>query len=418
MLSSGAFNALLKILEEPPQQVIFILATTELHKVPLTIRSRCLTFLFKKIDTQLIVQNMEKILNKDSIPFEKDALILIARQAQGSLRDSLSLLEQALATSTETILSAKQIKQSLALQGEECAEKLFLFLCEKNLEQSLLLLQQADSTSQDLAILMEQTAQFFRQALIIKNVPQEDQVLQLTQLLKKEYLKMKNTIKEISVAALSEIFRLLVSSAKDLSKSNTSALSWAEMTIIDCISRAQWLSASEILSFFTKKSNQQHSDSAQSIPSNPLSLLRDDSEIIDLPFFKQFISIAEKKSQTLSSRLNHTKIDQFNKNIVQFSETPENESYLSFNEKDLKSFWESIEEIGLQNAEFKGKYTPQKPTLSTPSQKQGRLSVSLSQLNSYEKSQKLLEKEKFLFEQEHMKKLKALATEIKIISTK
>lgn len=96
MLSTGAFNALLKTLEEPTQNVVFILATTELHKIPATILSRVQRFEFKSIRTQDITAHIHHILEKENISFEPDAVEIIARRAEGGMRDALSILDQAL----------------------------------------------------------------------------------------------------------------------------------------------------------------------------------------------------------------------------------------------------------------------------------------------------------------------------------
>ena len=96
MLSTGAFNALLKTLEEPTQNVVFILATTELHKIPATILSRVQRFEFKSIRTQDIKNHIQTILSKENISFEPEAVEIIARRAEGGMRDALSILDQAL----------------------------------------------------------------------------------------------------------------------------------------------------------------------------------------------------------------------------------------------------------------------------------------------------------------------------------
>ena len=95
MLSTGAFNALLKTLEEPTENVVFILATTELHKIPATILSRVQRFEFKSIKLPDIVQHLEKILATEGIAYEADAVQIIARRAEGGMRDALSILDQA-----------------------------------------------------------------------------------------------------------------------------------------------------------------------------------------------------------------------------------------------------------------------------------------------------------------------------------
>ncbi|WP_086351095.1 DNA polymerase III subunit gamma/tau [Candidatus Enterococcus clewellii] len=118
MLSTGAFNALLKTLEEPPKNVIFILATTEPHKIPLTIISRTQRFDFKRIGTQDIVDHLAHILIDSSLKYEEQALYTIARAAEGGMRDALSILDQALSFSEDevTLADALQVTGSLTFE--------------------------------------------------------------------------------------------------------------------------------------------------------------------------------------------------------------------------------------------------------------------------------------------------------------
>ena len=106
MLTVGAFNALLKTLEEPPEHIIFVLATTDPQKIPETILSRCQRFDFKKISTESIVENLEKISQKENIEIETPALIEIARLSDGGMRDSIGMLDQARAYTNEKITVA------------------------------------------------------------------------------------------------------------------------------------------------------------------------------------------------------------------------------------------------------------------------------------------------------------------------
>ena len=118
MLSTGAFNALLKTLEEPTENVVFILATTELHKIPATILSRVQRFEFKSIKLPDIVQHLENILATEGIAYEADAVQIIARRAEGGMRDALSILDQALsltAGSELTTAIAEEITGSISL---------------------------------------------------------------------------------------------------------------------------------------------------------------------------------------------------------------------------------------------------------------------------------------------------------------
>lgn len=120
MLSTGAFNALLKTLEEPTENVVFILATTELHKIPATILSRVQRFEFKSIKVTDIQEHLAKILTKEGLAFDEQALTIIARRAEGGMRDALSILDQALSLSQHqqvTVEIAEEITGSISLRA-------------------------------------------------------------------------------------------------------------------------------------------------------------------------------------------------------------------------------------------------------------------------------------------------------------
>jgi DNA polymerase-3 subunit gamma/tau len=108
MLSTAAFNALLKTLEEPPPHAIFILATTEVHKIPATVLSRCQRHEFRRIPVQVITALLRSMCQKEDIPFDEDALVLIARQSTGSMRDAISLLDQLASTGARITLATAQ----------------------------------------------------------------------------------------------------------------------------------------------------------------------------------------------------------------------------------------------------------------------------------------------------------------------
>ena len=120
MLSRSAFNALLKTLEEPPARVVFIFATTEAHKFPITIVSRCQHFVFRHLGEDALVQHLSQVLNKENVPFEEGAVRLIARRAAGSVRDSMSLLDQTLALGGDNLTSAVT-REVLGLADRNCS---------------------------------------------------------------------------------------------------------------------------------------------------------------------------------------------------------------------------------------------------------------------------------------------------------
>lgn len=132
MLTTSAFNALLKILEEPPAHVLFIFATTEPHKVPPTIRSRCQRFDFHRMSTRTIADHLRTIANVEHVPIDDDALFSIARFADGSMRDAQSLFDQVRAYSTGTITGA-DVRRSLHILGDDVYFAITDAIVERNL---------------------------------------------------------------------------------------------------------------------------------------------------------------------------------------------------------------------------------------------------------------------------------------------
>lgn len=145
MLSRSAFNALLKTLEEPPPRVVFIFATTEAHKFPITIVSRCQHFIFKRVPEAGLIAHLDKVLQAEQVPFEAGAVRLIARRASGSVRDAMSLLGQTLALGGEN-LSVEATRTVLGLAGQD----LFVRLLEALIAQDCL------TTSQLLREMLDQ----------------------------------------------------------------------------------------------------------------------------------------------------------------------------------------------------------------------------------------------------------------------
>jgi DNA polymerase-3 subunit gamma/tau len=125
MLSKAAFNGLLKTLEEPPEHVKFIFATTEIEKVPVTVRSRCLRFDLKRIETNMLTRHLEKICAAEGVVAEPEALALIARLSEGSVRDSLSLLDQAIAHDGASAVKAEGVRAMLGLADQGAIVDLF-----------------------------------------------------------------------------------------------------------------------------------------------------------------------------------------------------------------------------------------------------------------------------------------------------
>jgi len=170
MLSSGAFNALLKTLEEPPANVIFILATTEVHKVPATILSRCQRFDFKRIQVADIVEHLRKILDELSIAYEEEALFIIARAAQGGMRDALSITDMAISYSQDglTIDDANSVTGSLTYEN---MESYLQAINEENPQQALELLEDILAQGKEPKRFLEDILLYLRDILLYQQAP-------------------------------------------------------------------------------------------------------------------------------------------------------------------------------------------------------------------------------------------------------
>jgi len=142
MLSKSAFNALLKTLEEPPERVLFILATTESDKLPVTVRSRCQRFDLRRLGVQEIADYLAHVLDAEHINYEKEAVLTIARSADGSVRDALSLTERVLAFSNQNIVAA-DVRQSLGLVGPEIVQQLSDHIAQGSASAALVLFRKA-----------------------------------------------------------------------------------------------------------------------------------------------------------------------------------------------------------------------------------------------------------------------------------
>lgn len=170
MLTTEAFNALLKTLEEPPPHVIFILATTEPHKIPATIHSRCQRFDFKRVTDSDIVKRLREVADGSGIAADDDALQLIAVQADGGMRDALSLLDQC-GVMAERV-SAETVRSVLGIVGREALRELVKAVGEGNVPKSLELLEALLAGGKDVKQIITELAEYLRAVLLYKASPE------------------------------------------------------------------------------------------------------------------------------------------------------------------------------------------------------------------------------------------------------
>ena len=168
MLSIGAFNALLKTLEEPPAHVIFILATTEVHKLPSTILSRCQRFDFKRIPPEAIAGRLKEVAEKENLQISNDGAMLIARIADGAMRDALSLLDRC--SSYEGIIDSAVVANSAGLAGREHIFELCDCILEKDAAKALEVVNKLYNDSCDMERLITELTSHFRNLMVSKAV--------------------------------------------------------------------------------------------------------------------------------------------------------------------------------------------------------------------------------------------------------
>ena len=170
MLSISAFNALLKIIEEPPEHLLFILATTELHKVPATILSRCQRFSFRRISQEDIAQRLQYVAYQENIDMDDSAARVLARMADGGMRDGLSLLDQC-ASATVGELTAERVYACLGIAGERKAAELMGYISSHDTAKALELLNKLYSEGKEMGALLDELACLARDLLVLKTAP-------------------------------------------------------------------------------------------------------------------------------------------------------------------------------------------------------------------------------------------------------
>lgn len=203
MLSIGAFNALLKTLEEPPKHVIFILATTEPHKIPLTIISRCQRFDFKRITAKDIVGRMKLIVGETGVDCDEQALHIIARAAEGGMRDALSLLDQAISFSQERVT----IKDALTVTGavsQGFLTKLGTAVLEKDAAMALEYLEELLLQGKDPSRFIEDFIFYYRDMLLYKAAPRLEESLERV-LVDDEFLLLANRLNSEEIYELIDV---------------------------------------------------------------------------------------------------------------------------------------------------------------------------------------------------------------------
>ena len=247
MLSASAFNALLKTLEEPPSYVIFILATTEQHKLPATIISRCQRFEFRRISVSELAARLEFIAKEENIELEKDAALLIARLAQGGMRDAISLLE--LCAGGGRKVTPEIVNETVGSTGREGTMRMACFVANKDYDSIFGEISDIVRSSKDLRIFFGDLLSLWRDILVFKTLPDPTQYLDLTD----SEIKM---LKQISGAYTRETLLwqsdIIEKAIADMQRPGASKRTTAELALIKMCDEQLDSSAEALLSRISK----------------------------------------------------------------------------------------------------------------------------------------------------------------------
>jgi len=219
MLSKNAFNALLKTLEEPPQHLKFIFATTEIRKVPITVLSRCQRFDLKRVSTSDLSQHLEKICEAENISFDSESLFLLAKGANGSVRDSLSLLDQAIVY-TDRNLAAAKIIEMLGAGAKEDTYNLFLNIINKDNIKVFELLNQQFIKGIELDLLLEDMLEICHNTSLIK-ITNNPQFLDVSEIERKQAAEIAGTA---DLPTLVKLWQIILRGIKEVKDSGNSLI--------------------------------------------------------------------------------------------------------------------------------------------------------------------------------------------------
>ncbi len=234
MLTDSANNALLKTLEEPPEYVLFVLATTELQKIPATILSRCQRFEFRRIDADIISERVREVCGNEKIVIDDESVNLISRLSDGAMRDALSLLESCVASSDDGNVLYKNAEKLLGVANNDEVVSLLAYAADGNVSASMDILDKLYKSSRDLATLINQLTFLTRDLLVLKSMP-DIGLMELSSSFCFSNV-MFNTIKELSTEVTKEkllyFFDVLSEAQSRISVSTHGKKLLAEMAVI------------------------------------------------------------------------------------------------------------------------------------------------------------------------------------------
>ncbi|MFN7170679.1 MAG: DNA polymerase III subunit gamma/tau [Candidatus Omnitrophota bacterium] len=292
-ITPDAFNALLKTLEEPPPHVIFIFATTQPHKVPSTILSRCQRFDFRRIPTSLIVQKLKEITEKEKISIGEKVLFTIARSAEGSLRDAEVLLDQ-LSCATDGEIKLEDVVNLLGVMEEDILLEVVEKIRDKDTASILIILDRIIAEGKDLSVFLNSLIEHFRNLLLGK-VMKKESLKNILEFSEEELTRILQSAEGFSYEELFYILQVLTHTQEMAKRAISTRLS-IEMALIKITQRAELGSLEDLMQRIEElKRNISSMEKEETLPSKETQ-----SFILDKPLSDKIISdkAEETKSDT------------------------------------------------------------------------------------------------------------------------
>ena len=325
MLSNSAFNALLKILEEPPRHAKFILATTEISKIPLTVLSRCQRFDLHRITTDQLTNFLGKITKKECCTIEQNAAVMIAKAAQGSVRDALSILDQAIISlEMNGNISLKDITEMLGTINLEYIYKIFDYILDGNTNSALYIIRDLCLKGAEPRLIIQELIEVSYKITLCK-IGNIDKTI----LLDFELAKCCDVAKNLSIISITRLWQMLSKSLVDL-KTCYDEFITTEMSIIKIIHANLTISPEDIMKSLTKTNNCSLTKS-----SNQLFSSASLNNIEDL-----FLFLEQKMEMTLLHTIkNYLPIIEFRKGYIKIQDN----QYI--NKRDIRSKLSTLTKI-------------------------------------------------------------------------
>lgn len=340
MLSKHAFNALLKTLEEPPENVIFILATTEPHKVLDTIISRCQRFDFRRITTDDIVKRLEYISEQENINIAKDALYAIAKNSQGGMRDALALLDQISVLGASKQIDVNDVNEILGKISYETLAEIAQYIIESDCTKSVPLIDKIYAKGNEPVQIVSNLIQYFRDLMIVKNCTDKDLIYSLTQVNETNYEAIKKQSESFTVSEIIQIIDRLSYYTTQI-KDTTNKYLWLELCIIDLTNYKNLPSAENLLKRIEELENKIASGNIQVSQAQ-----RPQIQAVQKPKQEEQSKVQPQKPTFVHEQKPEIKVEEHHQpvheEVHRQAEPPQTQNVQSGKSSDFHNLWVSI----------------------------------------------------------------------------